>query len=241
MPNATFVNLRRRARSQLSIGRTDERGTYVWSPLPSLGNTSACLSKNPHLNPLPLAKGEASSVCMLTRKYDVISHESVARVVMAQAKKEGFSPHFSRLAPLCGERIEVRGAILPSEVTLITKMILRESRSFVAKESNPERVLASFAEPKFCRLQISTSASLASCYILDFYCQAAKLAIELDGGGHNYRGGQIRDRMRSEFLARKGITVLRFWNHQVRHGTRRESCKAIWFALQERCSSKPSP
>jgi very-short-patch-repair endonuclease len=54
------------------------------------------------------------------------------------------------------------------------------------------------------------------CYILDFYCPTAKLAIELDGGGHNYRVGQIRDRTRSEFLARKGIIVLRFWNHQVR-------------------------
>jgi very-short-patch-repair endonuclease len=44
------------------------------------------------------------------------------------------------------------------------------------------------------------------CYILDFYCPVAKLAIELDVGGHNYRVGQIRDRMRSAFLARKGIT-----------------------------------
>ena len=53
-------------------------------------------------------------------------------------------------------------------------------------------------------------------YILDFYCPAAKLAIELDGGGHNYRAGRIRDGTRSELLARGGITVLRFWNHQVR-------------------------
>jgi very-short-patch-repair endonuclease len=78
------------------------------------------------------------------------------------------------------------------------------------------------------------------CYILDFYCPTAKLAIELDGGGHNYRVAQIRDRARSEFLAGEGIIVLRFWNHQVR----RELdgvLQAIWFALQERCSSNPSP
>jgi len=78
------------------------------------------------------------------------------------------------------------------------------------------------------------------CYILDFYCPTAKLAIELDGGGHNYRGGQIRDRTRSEFLARKGIIVLRFWNHQVRQELD-SVLQAIWFALQERCSSNPSP
>lgn len=78
------------------------------------------------------------------------------------------------------------------------------------------------------------------CYILDFYCPAAKLAVELDGGGHNYRSGQIRDRTRSELLTRKGVVVLRFWNHQVRHELD-SVLKAIWFALQERCLSKPSP
>jgi very-short-patch-repair endonuclease len=67
-----------------------------------------------------------------------------------------------------------------------------------------------------------------------------KLAIELDGGGHNYHVGQIRDRTRSEFLARKGIIVLRFWNHQVRQELD-SVLQAIWFALQEQCSSKPSP
>jgi very-short-patch-repair endonuclease len=78
------------------------------------------------------------------------------------------------------------------------------------------------------------------CYILDFYCPTAKLAIELDGGGHNYRVGQIRDRARSEFLARNGNIVLRFWNHQVRQEPD-SVLQAIWFALQERCSSGPSP
>jgi len=78
------------------------------------------------------------------------------------------------------------------------------------------------------------------CYILDFYCPTAKLAIELDGGGHNYCVGQIHDRTRSEFLARKGIVVLRFWNHQVRQELD-SVLQAIWFALQEQCLSKPSP
>ncbi|MBO0695199.1 MAG: DUF559 domain-containing protein [Verrucomicrobia bacterium] len=47
-------------------------------------------------------------------------------------------------------------------------------------------------------------------YVLDFYCPEAKLAIELDGGGHNSRIGQVRDCTREEFLARQGIDVLRF-------------------------------
>ena len=57
-------------------------------------------------------------------------------------------------------------------------------------------------------------------YILDFYCPAARLAIELDGGGHNYGVGQIRHRRRSELLASHEIMVLRFWNHPSSPGTR---------------------
>jgi very-short-patch-repair endonuclease len=68
----------------------------------------------------------------------------------------------------------------------------------------------------------------------------AKLAIELDGGGHNYRTGQIRDRTRSEFLARHGVVVLRFWNHQIRQELD-SVLRAIWFALEERQQNNPSP
>jgi len=75
---------------------------------------------------------------------------------------------------------------------------------------------------------------------LDFYCPSAKLAVELDGGGHNYRAGQSRDRTRSEFLARHGVIVLRFWNHQVRQELD-SVLRAIWFALDERLKNNPSP
>ena len=75
-------------------------------------------------------------------------------------------------------------------------------------------------------------------YVLDFYCPSAKLAIELDGGGHNYRAGQTRDRTRSEFLARHGVIVLRFWNHQVRRELD-SVLRAIWFALGEQQRTNP--
>jgi very-short-patch-repair endonuclease len=78
------------------------------------------------------------------------------------------------------------------------------------------------------------------CYILDFYCPTAKLAIELDGGGHNYRSGQIRDQGRSDFLARKGIVVLRFWNHQVRQELD-SVLRAIWLRCRSGARPNPSP
>jgi very-short-patch-repair endonuclease len=50
-------------------------------------------------------------------------------------------------------------------------------------------------------------------YILDFYCAALQLAIELDGGQHAQATQQ--DRLRDEWLSQRGVTVLRFWNSDV--------------------------
>jgi len=45
-------------------------------------------------------------------------------------------------------------------------------------------------------------------YILDFYCAAGKLAIEVDGPAHDDQ--QVRDQRRTAWLAKEGIRVLRF-------------------------------
>ena len=76
-------------------------------------------------------------------------------------------------------------------------------------------------------------------YILDFYCPAAKLAIELDGSGHDLRSRETHDERRRRFLAEQGITVIRFWNHQVRDDLD-SVLETIWFALEER-EINPSP
>jgi len=52
-------------------------------------------------------------------------------------------------------------------------------------------------------------------YILDFYCPAEKLAIELDGAGHYTEEGLIKDEIRTQFLNAFGIKVLRFENKLV--------------------------
>ncbi len=46
-------------------------------------------------------------------------------------------------------------------------------------------------------------------YILDFYCASAKLAVEVDGISHEMGKQAEADRVRDEFLAGKGIKVLR--------------------------------
>jgi very-short-patch-repair endonuclease len=106
---------------------------------------------------------------------------------------------------------------------------MNRARSLRKKATEAERILAGY---KFRRQHP------VDCYILDFYCPGAKVAIELDGGGHNYRAGQIHDRMRSERPARRGIAVLRFWNHQVRQELD-SVLQAIWLALQSDVKTNP--
>ena len=52
-------------------------------------------------------------------------------------------------------------------------------------------------------------------YILDFYCAAEKLAIELDGSHHFSGAGSAYDRERRSFLEQFGINVIRFENKMV--------------------------
>ena len=52
-------------------------------------------------------------------------------------------------------------------------------------------------------------------YILDFYCPAERLAVELDGEVHFNAAARERDRERDLFLKHFGILVLRFENRLV--------------------------
>jgi len=67
-------------------------------------------------------------------------------------------------------------------------------------------------------------------YILDFYCEKAKLAVELDGSQHYEEAGQAYDRLRTEYLRSLGIRVLRFSNQDIRQNFR-GVCDAIRVAL----------
>ncbi|MBI3850025.1 MAG: DUF559 domain-containing protein [Verrucomicrobia bacterium] len=70
-------------------------------------------------------------------------------------------------------------------------------------------------------------------YSLDFFCTAAKIAVELDGGGRGFPDQRARDEKRNQFLVGQGIKLLRFWNHQLR-GELETVRFEIWHALMER-------
>jgi very-short-patch-repair endonuclease len=52
-------------------------------------------------------------------------------------------------------------------------------------------------------------------YFLDFYCAEARLAIEVDGGQHFQEDVIEYDRVRSDYLRRHGLRVVRYSNKDV--------------------------
>ena len=67
-------------------------------------------------------------------------------------------------------------------------------------------------------------------YVLDFYCDAQRLAVELDGGQH--ADDIVHDTQRDGFLRGHGIRVLRFWNDAV-FKEKESVLAAIWEALHD--------
>ena len=65
--------------------------------------------------------------------------------------------------------------------------------------------------PRYRRQQILEG------FIVDFYCPAAKLAIEIDGSQHYSDAGKTYDQWRSSLIERNDICILRFSNGDVRY------------------------
>ena len=52
-------------------------------------------------------------------------------------------------------------------------------------------------------------------YIVDFYCHDARLIIELDGSQHYEKEGLLKDKIRTERIETRGLTVVRIPNNEV--------------------------
>ena len=55
-----------------------------------------------------------------------------------------------------------------------------------------------------------------SCYILDFYCHALKLVIEVDGSIHDTEEVKQNDLIRQKQMEQEGLVFLRFSNEELR-------------------------
>jgi very-short-patch-repair endonuclease len=73
----------------------------------------------------------------------------------------------------------------------------------------------------------------AGIYVLDFFCEEARLNIELDGAQHGFPDQQKHDAERTAYLTTLGIKELRFWNSHLRRNA--QSIRdTIFRELQER-------
>jgi len=89
------------------------------------------------------------------------------------------------------------------------------SRNLRSNMTDAEQLLWSKLRRKqILGLQFYRQKPLAN-YIVDFYCAAANLVIELDGSQHFEPDHQARDAERDRVLESMGIMVLRFDNRQV--------------------------
>jgi very-short-patch-repair endonuclease len=74
-------------------------------------------------------------------------------------------------------------------------------------------------------------------YVLDFYCETARVAVELDGSQHSVEA----DAQRTTFLNAAGVEVLRFWDNDVL-GNTALVLESILSSIQSRTlTPSPSP
>ena len=57
-------------------------------------------------------------------------------------------------------------------------------------------------------------------YIVDFYCHEARLIIELDGSQHFEQKGLLKDRIRTEKIESRNLTVIRIPNNEINQNFR---------------------
>ena len=71
-------------------------------------------------------------------------------------------------------------------------------------------------------------------YIVDFYCHAARLVIEVDGEGHAFQ--QAYDNERTRWLESQDVAVLRFQNSMVR-----SNLTGVLAAILAECERRAPP
>lgn len=96
------------------------------------------------------------------------------------------------------------------------RQVLKERRRELRRnQTEAEKVLwQKLRSNRFHNLKFFRQYSVGP-YIIDFFCPAEHLALEIDGGQHADSDTQTYDESRSAYLKTRGIEVLRFWNNEI--------------------------
>jgi very-short-patch-repair endonuclease len=97
---------------------------------------------------------------------------------------------------------------IPPELLIFARQLRKE-------QTDAEKLLWYLLRGRrFCGFKFRRQYPICG-YILDFYCNDAGFAVELDGGGHNYEEQRLYDEERTKVLEAASIRVVRFWNNDV--------------------------
>jgi very-short-patch-repair endonuclease len=108
------------------------------------------------------------------------------------------------------------GDLSASEVSMVTRAIHRATAKKLRANTTPhERILwRALKELPIEGTHFRRQAPIGP-YVMDFFCPADRLIIELDGGHHNEDATAERDSERQAWLEQQGYKVIRFWNSDV--------------------------
>lgn len=95
-----------------------------------------------------------------------------------------------------------------------TWRIFERAESLRASETTAEKILWNRVSKNQLGFKFRRQHPIMN-YIVDFYCHAFKLAIELDGSIHEAPQAQFYDDVRANDLESHGIKVIRFTNEEV--------------------------
>lgn len=84
------------------------------------------------------------------------------------------------------------------------------SRQLRKNMTDAERLLWSRLRGKQLKGQQFYRQKIIGNYIVDFYCAAARLVIEIDGSQHYSEEGRRKDEVRDAYFHRVGLRVMRF-------------------------------
>ncbi|EFI33654.1 protein of unknown function DUF559 [Desulfonatronospira thiodismutans ASO3-1] len=93
---------------------------------------------------------------------------------------------------------------------------LKPHRKILRREMTPaESKLWTFLKSKQLEGRKFRRQHSVGPYIVDFYCPAESLVLELDGEVHNDQMRRDYDETRQEYMENLGLKVLRFENRQI--------------------------
>lgn len=95
-------------------------------------------------------------------------------------------------------------------------------RALRSDSTNAEKILWSHLRNSYLGLKFRRQHGIGE-YIVDFYCPAKRLVIEVDGDSH-FDDAQIQyDKLRTEYFNKLKIDIIRFTNLDIYHDMERVS------------------